>query len=125
MSVLGVSGSRCYDRVNARAERNDKGYAGAEEVLGIRCCDDVVAECRIPAGRVYRGGVLVERGLRFGDAEVVWRPVNFGDVGVWEALPDFSGTSDADAMMWAEVVRNLSCWTVQRHLWWISSNDCQ
>ena len=75
--------------MNARVERNDKVYAGAEEVLGIRCGEDVVTKCRIPAGGVYGGGVLVERGVRFGDAEVVWRPVNFGDGGVWEALPDF------------------------------------
>ena len=27
--------------------------------------------------------------MRFGDAEVVWRLVNFGDGGVWETLPDF------------------------------------
>ena len=125
VSNLGVGGSRCYERVNAQVERNDKGYAGAEEVLGIRCGEDVVAECRIPAGGVYGGGVIVERGVRFGDAEVVWHPVNFGDGGVWEALPDFYRSSDADAMMWAEVVRRLSCWTVHCHLRWISSNDCQ
>ena len=87
---LGVGGSRCYVRVNTRVERNDKGYAGAEEVLGIRCGEDVVAECQIPAGGVYRGGVLIERGVRFGNAEVVWRPMNFGDGGFWEALPGFS-----------------------------------
>ena len=89
VSDLGVGGSLCYDRVNARVERNDKGYTGAEELLGIQCGEGVVAECRIPAGGVYGGGVLVERGVRFGYAEVVWRPMNFGDGGVWEALPDF------------------------------------
>ena len=89
VSNLGVGGSRCYNRVNARVERNDKGYAGAEEVLGIRCGEDVVAKFRIPAGGVYRGGVLIEWGVRFSDAEVVWRPVNFGDGGVWETLPEF------------------------------------
>ena len=68
-----------------------------------------MAQFRIPAGGVYGGGVLVERGVRFGDAEVVGRPVDFGDGGVWESLPGFSGLSDADAMMWAEVVRRLSC----------------
>ena len=60
-------------------------------------------------GGVHGGGVLVERGVRFGDAEVVGRPMYFGDGGFWEALPDFSGSSDADAMMWAEVMRRLSC----------------
>ena len=89
VSDLGVGGSWCYDRVNTRVERNDKGYADAEEALDIRCSEDVVSECRIPAGGVYGCGVLVERGVRFGNAEVVWRPVNFGDGGVWEALPDF------------------------------------
>ena len=65
MSNLGVGGSRCYDRVNARVEQNDKGYAGAEEVLGIRCGEDVVAEGRIPAGGVHGSGILVERGVCF------------------------------------------------------------
>ena len=27
--------------------------------------------------------------MRFGDAEVVGRPMDSWDVGVWEALPDF------------------------------------
>ena len=48
-----------------------------------------MAECLIPAGGVHGSGILVERDVRFGDAEVVCRPVNFGDGGVWEALPDF------------------------------------
>ena len=89
VSDLGVGGSRCYDRVNALVERNDKVYSGAEELLGIRCGEDVVATFRIPAGGVYGGSVFVERGVRFGDAEVVWRPINSGDGGVWETLPDF------------------------------------
>ena len=75
--------------MNARVERNNKGYDGVKDVLSIRCGEDVVDKCRIPTGGVYGGGVLVERGVRFGNAEVVWRPVNFGDGGVWEALPDF------------------------------------
>ena len=125
VSNLGVGGSWCYNRVNVRVERNDKGHAGVKEVLGIRCGEGVVAKCRIPAGGVHGGGVLVERGVRFGDAEEVWRPVNFADSGVWETLTDFSGSSVADAMMWAEVVRHFSCWTVHRHLRWISSNNCQ
>ena len=48
-----------------------------------------MAEGRVPAGGVHGSGVLVERGVRLGDAEVVGRPVDFGDGGVWEALPDF------------------------------------
>ena len=48
-----------------------------------------MAEGRIPAGGVHGSGVLVERGMRLGDAEVVGRPVDFGDGGVWEAPPDF------------------------------------
>ena len=68
-----------------------------------------MAKGQIPAGGVYGSGVLVGRGVRLGDAEVVGRPVDFGNGWVWEALPDFSGSSNADAMMWAEVVRRLSC----------------
>ena len=94
--------------MNARVERDDKGYAGAEEVFIIRRSEDVMAEGRIPAGGVHRSGVLVERGVRLGDAEVVGRPVDFGDGGGWEALPDFSGSSDSDSMMWAGVVICLS-----------------
>ena len=60
-----------------------------EEVFGIRRSEDVMAEVRIPAGGVHGSGVLVERGVRLGDAEVVERPVDFGDGGVWKALPDF------------------------------------
>ena len=86
---LGVGGFRCYDRVNAWFERDDEGYAGAEEVLGVWRGEDVVAEGWIPAGGVHGSGVLVERGMRLGYAEVVWRPVDFGDGGVWESLPDF------------------------------------
>ena len=106
---LGIGSLWCYDRVNARVERNDECYAGAEELLGIRRGEDVVDECRIPAGGVHGGGVLVERGVRFGDDEVLGRPVNFGDGRFWEALPDFSGSSNADNMMWSDVVRRLSC----------------
>ena len=57
--------------MNARVERNDKSYAGPEEVLSIRCGEDLVAKCRIPTGGVYGGGLLVERGVRFGNAEVM------------------------------------------------------
>ena len=79
---LVIGGSQCYNRVNARVECNYEVHAGAEEVLGIQRSEDVVTECRIPAGGVHGGGVLVERGVRFGDAEEVWRPVNFADGGV-------------------------------------------
>ena len=60
-----------------------------------------MAKGQIPAEVLHGRGVLVERGVRLVDAEVVGRPVDFGDGGVWEDLPDFSGSSDADAMMWA------------------------
>ena len=60
-----------------------------------------MAEGPIPAGGLHGSGVLVGQGVRLGDAELVGRPVDFGDGGVWEALPDFSGSRDADAMMWA------------------------
>ena len=86
---LGVGGTRCYDRVNTWVERNDEGYAGMEKVLGIRRSEDVVAECRITTGGIDGSGVLVDRGLRLGDAEVVGCPVDFGEGGVWKALPDF------------------------------------
>ena len=49
---LSVGGSRCYDRMNARVERDDEGYAGAEEVFGVLHREDVMAEGRIPAGGV-------------------------------------------------------------------------
>ena len=60
-----------------------------------------MAKGRITAGGVHRCGVLVERGVGLGDAEVVVRPMDFGCVGVWEACPAFSGSSNADSMMWA------------------------
>ena len=68
-----------------------------------------MAEGLITSGGVHRSGILVERCVHLSNAELVGRPVDFGDGGVWEALPDFSGSSDADAMMWVEVVRRLSC----------------
>ena len=71
MSDLGVGGSRSYDRVNARVEQNDEGYSGAEEVFGIQRSEDVVAKGQVPAGGLHGSGVLVERGVRLGDAEVV------------------------------------------------------
>ena len=61
MSGLGVGGSQCYKTVNARVERNDEGYAGAEEVLGIWSSEDVMTECQITAVGVHGSGVLVER----------------------------------------------------------------
>ena len=101
---MSVGGSWCYDRMNARVERDDEGYAGADEVFGIRRSEDVMYEGQITAGGVHVSGVIVERGMRLGNAEVVGRPVDFGDGGVWEALPDFSGSSDADATMWAVIL---------------------
>ena len=89
VSDSGVGGSRCYDRVNGWVEQNDEGYARAEEVLGIRRSEDVEAEGQILAGGVHGSGVLVERGVRFGDAEVVGCPMDSGYGGVWEAHPDF------------------------------------
>ena len=35
VSDLCVVGSRCYDRMNTRVERDDEGYAGAEEVFVV------------------------------------------------------------------------------------------
>ena len=66
-----------------------------------------MAEGWITAGGVHGSGVCDEGGMHLGNDEVVRRPVNFGDGGVWEALPDFSGSSDSDTMMWAGVVRSL------------------
>ena len=51
VSHLSVGGSRCYDRMNARVERDDEGYAGAEEVFGIQGSDDVMAKGRGLYGR--------------------------------------------------------------------------
>ena len=48
-----------------------------------------MAEGRIPVGGVHGSGALVERAVGLGDAEVVGRPVDFGNCGVWEALPYF------------------------------------
>ena len=47
VSDLSVGGPRCYDRVNARVERNDEGYSDAEEVLSIQRSEDVMAEGRV------------------------------------------------------------------------------
>ena len=46
---------------------------------------------RFTAGGVHGSGVLVERGMRLGNAEVVGCTVDFGDGGVWEALTDVLG----------------------------------
>ena len=89
VSDLSVGGSCCCDRVNARVERNYEVYAGAEEVFGIRRSEDVMSEGQINVGGVHGSAVLVERGVRFSNAEVVGRPVDFGGCGVWEALADF------------------------------------
>ena len=47
-----------------------------------------MAEGRISAGGVDRGSVFVEGSVCFSDAEVMGRPVDLGDCGVWEAFPD-------------------------------------
>ena len=77
--------------MNARVERDDEWYSGAEEVFSIRRSEDVMAEGCIPAGGVHGSGVLAERGVRLRNAEVVGCPVDFVDGWVWEALPDFFG----------------------------------
>ena len=74
--------------MNSQVEGDDEGYARAEEVFGILRSEDVMAEVRIPAGGGHGSGVLVDRGMPLGNAEVVRRPVDFGDGGVWEALPN-------------------------------------
>ena len=107
VSNLSVGGSRGYDRMNTWVEGGDEGYAGMEEVFVIQRSKDIMAEGRIPAGGVHGSGVLVEGGMRLSNAEVVGRPVDFGYGRVWEALPDFSRSSDANAMMWAGVERIL------------------
>ena len=98
---LRVGGYRGYNRMNNRVGGDDEGYADTDEVFGIRSSEDVMAKGRIPVGGVHGSGVIVERGMHLGNAEVVGCPVNFGDGGVWEYLPNFSGSSDADSMMWA------------------------
>ena len=86
---LSVGGSRLYNRMNARVERDDEGYAGLEDIFCIRRREDVMAKGRFPAGGVHGSGVLDERGMRLGNAEVVGCPVGFRYGGVWEALLDF------------------------------------
>ena len=41
-----------------------------------------MTEGRVPAGGVHGSGVLVERGVCLGNAEVVGRSVDYGDGGV-------------------------------------------
>ena len=107
MSNLSVGGSRGYDSMNAWVEGDGEGYSGAEEVFGIRRSEDVMAKGRIPAVGVHRRGVIVERGMRLGNAEVVGCPVDFWGWWGWGSSTGFSGSSDADTMMWAGVVRRL------------------
>ena len=86
---LSVGGSRGYGSMNTRVEGDDEGYASAEEVFGIRHSEDVMTKGWVTTGGVHGSGVLIERGMRLGNAEVVGRPVDYGDGGFWEALPDF------------------------------------
>ena len=50
VSDLSGGDSRGYDRMIARIEGDDEIYTGAEEVLGIRRSEAVMAEGQIPAG---------------------------------------------------------------------------
>ena len=43
VSDLSVGGSQCYNRMDARVERYDEGYARAEEVSRIQRSEDVMA----------------------------------------------------------------------------------
>ena len=54
------------------------------------------------------------------NGEVVRRLCDSGDGGIWEAFPDFLGSSDAVAMMWAcgrfpEVISNVFSLFHSRH----------
>ena len=60
-----------------------------------------MSEGRIAAGGVDGGSVFVEGSVCFSDAEVMGRPVDLGDGWVENLSRIFSGSSDADAMMWA------------------------
>ena len=55
-----------------------------------------MAKGRIAVGGVDGGSVFVEGSVCFSDAEVMGRPVDFGDGWVWEALPD---------LLWVEQCR--------------------
>ena len=47
--------------MNSRVERYDEGYAGSEDIFGIRRGEDVIDEGRISAGGVHGSVVSVER----------------------------------------------------------------
>ena len=68
-----------------------------------------MAEGRIPVGGIHGSGVLVKRGMCLCNAEVVGSSVEFWMVGFRKLSLIFSGSNNADAMMWVEVVRCLSC----------------
>ena len=69
--------------MHARVDRADEVHAGAKDVFRIRRGQDIVTKGRIAAGGVDGGGVLVEGSVGLSDAEVMGRPVNFGDGWVW------------------------------------------
>ena len=89
MGYLRVGGTWDEDGMYAWVDGTDEVEAGAKKVFHIRYSQDVVAEGQVTAGGVDGGGVLVEGSVCFSDAEVMGRPVDFGDGWVWEALPDF------------------------------------
>ena len=89
-----------------------------------------MSEGRVAAGGVDGGSVFVEGSMCFSDAEVMGRPVDLGDCGVWEALLDLLRVErcrrhDVGVAGWWGVFRCL-CWLgSHRHGRWNSSNDCQ
>ena len=74
--------------MHAWVDRADEVHASAEDVFRIQHGQDIVAEGWIDAGGVDGGSVLVEGSVCLSDAELMGRPVDFGDGWVWEALPD-------------------------------------
>ena len=69
--------------MHTRVDGADEVHAGAEDVFRIQNVQDIVAEGRIAVGGVDRGGVLVEGSVGLSNAEVMGRPVDFGDGWVW------------------------------------------
>ena len=116
--------------MHAWVDGADEVHAGAEDVFRIQRGQDIVAKGRIAAGGVDGGGVLIEGSVGLSDAEVMGRPVDFGDGWVWEALLDFLRIErcrrhDVGMAGWWGGFWRL-CWLgLHRHEQWISSNDCQ
>ena len=108
----------------------DEVYAGAEEVFCFGRGQDVMSKGRVSAGGVDGSSVFVEGSVRFNDAEVKGRPVDLGDCGVLEALPDLLRVKlcrrhDVGVAGYLGVFRCLSSLGSHRHWRWKSSNDCQ